>query len=62
MSDIFETRIIMSEALISSYKKTLERTDLDAIMRKCYEESIVAEQKYVDYLKSRRRPNTLAKD
>lgn len=55
MSNFDEKQIVASEARISQYKKTLERTDLDPIMRNSYEECVAAEQAYVDHLKSSRK-------
>lgn len=55
MSNFDEKQISVSEARISLYTKTLERIDLDPIMRKSYEECVAAEQAYVDHLKDRRK-------
>jgi hypothetical protein len=62
MSDFDEKLILRSKARVSAYKKHLERSDLGDIMRKSYTESIAEEEKFIQHLESRRRPNTLAKD
>lgn len=62
MSNFDEKQISSSQALISSYTRTLERTDLDPIMRAAYEESIRAEQAYLDHLVSRREVYVIPKD